>query len=339
MTSTVVSDLKAGSSFVFAKLFRFQCMNFWHYNPDGDYEDFTYTDAAFPIFINKYQTAASGVAQLGTWSSGHLNADGLMFQPDTMECGTLEYGIGFEDRPIDVTWPMDDTRDYLGSSGISLTSAISPANLTLKQAFTMGAFTECPFWIHLAIFDDFPSRGGSLLGTTLMFRGYVRTVTATRTLLKIGLASLMDVFQNVQLPTQTITPNNREIPYVPAAPGSAGGAFVDSLIVNSPTSITFHSNFGTFSVARDAQKDEWFAFQPFIGSYPIGLLPGPGLPPPPMWRISGNEASSGSDFTFYFYEPPVVPSGNVIGNRFGQSDLGSGTHGFPFVPPPEVSTP
>jgi hypothetical protein len=340
VTSTVLASLQAGNSFVFAKLFRFLVMNFWDYNPYGQYENFTFTDAGFPIFINQYQAFASGVSQLGTWTGGAMNADGLMFIPETMNCGTLEYAVGFEDHPVDVTWPMDDTKKY--ESGICMPNALNPPNLTLKTAFALGAFSECPFWIHQAIFDNFPSQGGSLLGTTLLFRGYIRTATVTRTSLKLGIASLMDVFQQIQVPTQTITPNDRSVPYAPAAAGEPGGTNIDLVTVLSLTSLNLHSNFGSFSLAKDALKDNWMTFQPAIISYPRDLLPGPGLPPPPMWRIRGNDASSTGDLVVYFYEPPIVPANTLspLINWFGQAPLGgTSAPGFPFVPPPEVSTP
>jgi len=50
-----------------------------------------------------------------------------------------------------------------------------------------------------------------------MFRGFIRKTAATASQMKISLASLLDVFQSVQIPTQTITPNNRTLPYIPVA--------------------------------------------------------------------------------------------------------------------------
>jgi len=340
VSASVQAFLLAGQSFVMCNLIRFVTIDFWDYNPEGAYVNFSFTDGDFPVFINKYQVGPTGSAQLGTWTGSTQNANGLTFYPENIVRDKFEYAVGFESNPTELSWWIDDNVDYGGKfSGSSLTSAISPVGLTLKQAFILGAFDEVPFWIHRAIFSDLPSRGGTLLGTTLMYRGFLRDIDVAVDHLKLSIDSLLSVFQDTQIPTQTITPNARVDPYFPAVGGPSGGAFTDLINVLTPWSIQLHSNFGTYTYTRDQLKDCYCTFQPFItgAAYPSAILPKPGLPPPPSFRISGNDAGSGSNVTLYFYKPPILPqSAPVNFNIFGQNTMNTG-NGFPDVPPPELS--
>lgn len=342
VTSTVQAALQANRTLYTAYLYRFVIMDCWTYNPSGTYTNFCYTSGDFPIAVSYYQIDASATAkEIGKYSGESIATPGCTFLPERIAHDKLAYKIGFEDNPVELSWWMDDTQSYAGDDGVPLSGATSPANLTLKQALWLGAFKECPLWIHSALFTDAPSKGGTFLGTALMFRGYIRKVDTTRSTLKLGLASLMDVFNQVKVPTQTITPQNRAMAVLPIAVAPSGGAAVDSISVNNPTSITLHSNFGTFSWTENQLRDCWMSFVPFIdgASYPTGWLPPYGLPPPPVFRISGNTAGGSGAITLYFYKPPIVPGGGGIPlpTVFGQNPNSGTGAGFLYVPPPEYS--
>lgn len=337
VTTTVRTTLTTTRTLFIRWLFRFQCQLFWDSNTVGTLVDFAFTDD-FPIFINKYQTQSIGAAQLGTYTGRAITTpNGVTFVPEPMEIDKLDYGIGFEDHPVDVTWYIDDSKQYNAantSSGVYL--ALSPQNLTMKQAMCMGAFNEAPFWIHQAIYSDDPSRGGTFLGTTLMFRGYIRKVTPTKNSLVLSLASLMDVFQQVQLPPQIIMPNSRAVPFYPAAGGTYAGVWFSLITVISPTVIQFQRFAASpAAVPQSGLRDYWFNFTTTTGTNPwqSSFVPGP------SWRVQDNDVSSGNTVVVYFYEPPVIP-GTVGGiNVYGQLSLTSVSNppGFPYVPPPEYN--
>lgn len=95
VTSSAQATWIASRTRVAVNLFRLQTFDFWDYNPYGDYGEFLFTDADFPVFVNKYQAGPSNVAQLGVWFHGGLQATGVTFLPESMKLGKLEYGIGF----------------------------------------------------------------------------------------------------------------------------------------------------------------------------------------------------------------------------------------------------
>lgn len=335
VTNTVQNTLLAGRTFFTRFLFRFQVLGFWFTNATNNFVDFAFT-TDFPIFVNKYQVGASGSSQLGSYSGGVNQANGVTFLPDQMEItGTLNYSIGFEDHPVEVTWYLDDSINYKGNSNTALNAVQSPTNLTMKQAMIMGAFNETPFWIHQALYSSDPTKGGTFLGTVLMFRGYIRKVSPTKNSLILSIASLMDVFQQVQIPTQTFTPNSRAVPYLPAVGGTYAGHWISIASIISPTQITF--NTGTVaSIPQDALKDYYIGFTSNISG---GVLPwGTATPPAPFWRIRGNIATSSSAVvTVYFYEPPIVPGSPSDIPVMSQTNQTGLPHGFPYIPPPELA--
>lgn len=345
VTATVQSYLQAGNAPVTCYLYSFRCMNFWDYNPYGHYATFCYTDFEAPLFVTYAQTGP-GPAGFLTTSGGAGQAQwntGLEFLAENIGHDKLSYGIGFEDRPVEVNWAMEPTRNY-GALFSSLGNLIwdypsvaaYPANFTLRQALTMGLFTEAPFWIHECIFTDFPRLGGSFLGTTLMFRGFIRKTTSTQSTLKISLASLMDVFQSVQVPTQTITPNNRTLPYIPLAvsPYNDGGLFTHYSSFSFPNPTTLQCT-TTYSIPTNALQDSWINFAPaaYIGGVPYHN----GWPTVPSWRIQGNTAGPGT-IQIYFYEPYVFPNNPGGFNIWAQQATGGGpAAGFLHLPPPEFT--
>lgn len=344
VTSTVQSYLLANRKLVTAYLYSWQFMIFWNYNPYGNWGMYCFTDAAFPIFLNRLQlTAAPGTSAVGTYWNGVAQNNGLTWLPENLYHDKLHYGIGFEDHPVEVTWGYDNTVNYGVLEGaVSLsniaptypTEAQSPVNLSLKQALLLGAFDECPFWIHEALFTDFPNQGGTFLGTTLMFRGFLRKVEASASLLKFSVNSLMDVFQQVQVPTQIILPNTRASSYIPAVSASFGGDFTIGPVI-SPTVVQFGTS---ETIGRDAMKDYFVTFEPnLVTGFHIYQS---GMPSAPAFRIAGNDASTGSAITLYFYETPIVPGNSFPAavNIFSQLSQSTGVNpGFPYVPPPEYS--
>lgn len=336
VTSTVQADLQAGRTFVTAYLYRWEFMGMFNYNPYGNFSSYCFTDAAFPVFM-KYCALDAGAAQeIGFTDRAGGFLAGLNFYPEALYVNKLSYGVGFEDKPAEINWNIKDSTSYgaVGNTAGAFTypeNSASPSNLTLKQALAMGIFTENPFWIHQAIFSDFPCNGGSFLGTTLMFRGYIRTVTASRSKLTIQLASLMDVFQQVQVPTQVITPNNRALPYIPAAT-SAYGVDFSAAVINGPQSISFTT---AETIPENAMQDAWMTWVPAtFASNPVYLN---NTPPAIAFRIQGNTATSGGSVTVYFYEPIQVPIGSTLYNFYSQLNTQGGNQGFLYLPPPEYS--
>jgi hypothetical protein len=336
VTATVQAALRSSRTLFTRWLFRFSTMNFWSTNPFGDYVNFAFTNE-FPIKVNQYQVKATGAEQIGSWYEGAQQSDGILFRPEAIEFDKIDYSIGFKDHPVTVTWYIDDDEDYYGDSlaQIGLSAALNPPNLTLKKAMLNGAFNEAPFWIHQALFSDDPAHGGTFYGTTLMFRGYIRKVTAAKNKLEISIASLLDVFQDVQIPTQTITPDTRSGPYVPAAGGLYTGSWYDVYAIVSPTEIIFQPSLSATSFPQDALRDYWMTF--VVDTSSSGSIWKSGYSPAPAWRIKGNDASSSSPYvTVYFYEPPVIPVSPNL-SLFGQVSLSGLPYGFKYVPPPEYN--
>lgn len=337
VTSTVQALLQAGRTLVTSYLYRWEFMNMFSYNPYSNQSSYVFTDATFPIFVEYYQLGPGAAQQIGIYDRPGGSTVGLTFLPEAMNVNKLLYGVGLQDHPVDVTWNIKDSMSYgalVNTGGVGETypeDSQSPNNLTLKQALCMGLFTECPFWIHQAIFSDFPRNGGSFLGTALMFRGFIRSVTANRSKIKITLASLMDVFQQVQVPTQTLTPNNRALPYIPAASSAYGGDF-SVLVINGPQEISFTT---AETIPQNAMQDSWMTFLPAtFAANPVFLN---GQPPAIAFRIQSNTASSGGHVTLFFYEPIQIPPGAVLFNFYSQLTTQGGNQGFAHLPPPEYS--
>ena len=339
VTSSVQSILASGRTFFTRFLFRFQVLGFWFNNPQNNFVDFTYT-TDFPIIVYKYQTTAVGANPLGPYSGGVLVNSGDVFLPERIEVsGSFQYEVGFADHPVEVTWYIDDEVNYMGNSRQPFNQVLTPPNLTLKQAMISGAFNEAPFWIHQAIFTSDPRTGGTFIGTVLMWRGYIRKVTPTRNALVLSISSLMDVFQQVQIPTQTLLPNCRAVPFLPAPGGTYSGnkttwTGIDSVV--SPTAVTFLWGPGTH-ILTDALKDYYMAF---TSNSAGGILPwGTGMPPAPFWRIRGNDDNNSNTglVTVRFYEPPIIPVSVSDIIVYGQTSQTGTPPGFPYIPPPEFA--
>jgi hypothetical protein len=194
--------------------------------------------------------------------------------------------------------------------------------------------------MHRAIFTDWPRNGGTFLGTTLMFRGYVAGAKATADSLEITIDSLMQVFQDTQIPAQTIQPNGRGAQFIPNQAAPFGGDFIDATPL---TALSFEVQTGE-AVTANSLTDCWFSFVPRNGYFGgLGYFSeyAPGIPLAPAWRIRGNTAAgnpSANHCIIYSYEPYVLGNGQWV-NVLGQGALNEAPSGFPNVPRPETDFP
>lgn len=320
VTSTVQAYLQANRSLLIRELFWLECINFWSYNPSADPRDFFFTSSDFPIAVTKVQKDAGPPVT--------VNALFIPLPGKTsgkpIKRGQLSYGIGFSDQSVDVTFYPDDSLTIDGGVGIATT-------LTFKQAMAAGYFREAPFWIYRAYF----SSSTVLLGTTLIFRGFIRGVKCQRDSVTVTLSSLLDLFQQVQAPVQTIHPGNRLAPFLPAP----NPHFISSGIGvpgSTPTDLTFAP--GGSPPATNAWKDKYL----LCGS-PFNYIPVSNRSQPVAIRIMGNEVIAGV-LHIYPYEPVipvelVMQQGITIYSQAPvDSAVGAGVNfapGFDKVPAPE----
>lgn len=322
-----------------AYLYQWKFMTCFQFNESGSFSNYCFTDAAWPIRADFMQLDAGAAQPVGIFNRAGGFDSGLTFLPEVLSVDKLGYGIGFEDKPAEISWAIADDIDYQAGflragQFTSPGHVLSPALLTLKQAFLYGMFSEAPFWIHQAVYDDFPANGGSFLGTTLMFRGYLRGVSGTRSLLKLRLASLLDAFQGTQVPTQTMTPNNRALPYVPAAV-SAYGADFSAIVAVGEQVLEFTTN---EAIPENAMQDSWLIFNPATGAGAEAYTSG--TPSAAPFRIQGNTATTGGSpqtVRVYFYETVVLPLLVSTISVYAQLTSSGGAPGFPDLPPPEFS--
>lgn len=282
------------------------------------------TSAPFPIKVANLQVTA------GPTGVQTVNAN---FLPASIARSSFDYEIGFSDQTVDVTWLVDDSIQ------------INNLGWGFKWALLSGYFDEYPWYIHRAIFTDLPSNGGTLLATTLMWRGFIRDAKADRSQVTITLASLLDIFQQTQVPTQVIQPGSRMPPFFPAGNasvigGSLGGSFSS---FSTPMDIQFNTLAGPFAPISD---------HALAGAYltsvnappPVWKAAQSGAPFAQIFRLRDNVTDIAGILHIYPYEPinPVSLLGNFGStyiNVYFQSAIGLAgavAAGFPFVPPPET---
>lgn len=173
------------------------------------------------------------------------------------------------------------------------------------------------------------------LGTTLMYRGFIRKTEAAADYLKISLSSLMQIVQDTPVPGQVIQANARSAPFVPF-PQVSGTTLTPWPSAGTITRVSAKTyTVGGTGIAADQLQDCWITFNPAVSSY--NFAPQNGLPPiaSPGWRIQSNTASSGGSLNITFYDPPIVPGNVQQINLFSPNAETVGAPGFPSVPPPE----
>lgn len=311
VSSSAQTLFLAGGSIVLADLFWFQ-----YIDPSANTltpVNLFMAGSPYPVKVGKLQVAA-GPSGVQTVNATYL--------PSRIKRAAFNYEVGFQDQTCDVTWDVNDAINF-GSFSWGF-----------KHALLAGYFDEYPFWIHQAIF----SAPGVLLGTTLKWRGFIRDVKADRSTVTITLASLMDIFQQTQIPTQTIQPGSRIPPFFPAGnPSVIGGSLGAPILIGStPMDIQF----ATATIADHALRDAFFTA--INEPPPAWKTAQSGQPFAPVFRIRDNITISGT-LHVYPYEPidPVSMLGGGSGytNVYFQSDMGTTgavAPGFPDVPPPET---
>lgn len=332
VTSNVVAAISTYTVLPVADLFWFEYIDPSNASngPNIRVTDKFMTSAPWPIAVNKLQN------QPGPTGIATINAT---YQPARIQREALNYEIGFGDQSVDITWFVDDSVDF-GSLAWGF-----------KWALIQGYLDEAPVWIHRAyftpgIYPSTPNAYPSLLGTTLVWRGFVRDVKADRGQVVITLASLMHLFQGTQIPTQTIQPGNRVPPFFPGSVSLFGNSItgIKPLSTSTPTDLQFTLSAGSY--ADHSLRDAYFTLhqQP----PPNGWIPHSGQPGPGVFRIRDNVTNNSpvaSTLHVFPYEPinPVnlicTPNNtNQFMEIFFPQPLNSGgQNGFPYVPPPEVS--
>jgi hypothetical protein len=360
--ASVRATMLSKQSFVMCNLYSFSNRAFWIFNPFNYCALWTFTDADWPISLDYVQltsqafgaTLLSGINSPGGvnrlfWINGNTSSTSVMFLPHAIGASNdggfkhsaLTYEVGLAAHDVDVTWFVDDRFDYFAMFGpYSGGTPINPPNttppiLSMKQVMSYyRAFDDCPFWIHRAFFSDFPKNGGSLLGTTLMWRGFIRKTEAAPDYLKISLGSLMQIAQDTPLPSQLIQPNARSAPFVPN-PNGSGGVFGTPIVRVSAKTYTVKA---LTTLLANQLQDCWVTFWGSAGS--VNYAPQSGVPPftTPVFRLQSNTAaSSGSNMTITFYDPPIIPGSPSGIGVFSPNTENVGAPGFPFLPPPETS--
>jgi hypothetical protein len=274
-------------------------------------------------------TGFNAEALVGGWAdaTGQLVATPLRigsYWSGVAPTGATQLLLGFNDGGTfsdnSGAWIIEVTGQYI----------LTQNSLSLKQAMAAGYCDGAPFWYHKAIFNAAtpPIFGpGSLLGTTLMMRGYLRDVEVADDHVKITIASLMESFNQVKVPTQLIQPGNRSVQIIPPQPTAVLG---NVLSTSTATDI---------QITTSSYPDHEFqgGFIIFGGYSTYVTANASGATVPSFIRIRDNVTLSG---TLHLY--PMEP---IIGNLAALSpvtawalsslDNSSGAPGFPYVPGPD----
>jgi hypothetical protein len=314
VTATVKALLTATPSaqLFLADLFWLESYQFWGYNPSYFTSSLFLTSYDKPVAVTKLQQTATGLAT--------VNA---LYQPTAIERGQLEYKIGLDSQTLDLTWYVNDKVPWL----IPTAQGFGGSSPTLKQCAIAGYFDECPVWFHRAFFSGPPPL--TFLGTMLMFRGYIREVEATRDYLKFTLTSLLDLFQETDIPTQRLEPGNRLASQIPTGTNFNNTTFQPGS--STPTDLVFQYTGST--IPDHILKDAFLISAGSLGSEPTSAAP-----PFVAYRVQDN-VTTNTPFTnalhVYPYEPVLGTVGVAI---YGVPPI-DGTAGlppgFPYVPPPE----
>ena len=270
-------------------------------------------------------TTAYFVLNGGFGGGGAGGVGALPFVPEVIKRDKLTYGVGLEANNITITWNIDDTKNYFGSYSPLISPPVS--QLSMKQAMSIyRAFDDCPFWIHQVLIPDNPTPSSSFY-TTLVYRGFIRKIESSTEYVKITVNSLMQILQDLRVPTQILGPGNRDVQFL-------GIGTPDSTTLVTPitaiNSVVFTMMTGV-TIKENQLQDCWLTFFS-AGSSPTNGLPSNGMP---GWKIQSNTAATvGTLTTITFYDPPIIPGSPPVINLFTQNS--GSVPGFD-VPPPEPS--
>lgn len=289
--------------------------------------------------------SAAGQPWFGALIGGFADSTGQLVEPPFL-IGTgidIDVPIGATQLLMGINDNFDTDGDNIGqwlvlvSGGGYCSNQTQP---TWQQGLAAGMFDECSTNIYRAFFNGDPKQGGTLLGTTLMYRGFIREAETAQDHAKLTISSLLDLFQEVKVPTQIIQPGNRTTPYVPS-----GVTYTVSGLdtINSTASVLRFSSGG--GIADHALQDAYLLTGGVSSWTPVN-----GQPPPVFLRIRDNVTISGVLYV-YLYEPTIIPipqigagfgaTGGSISLNVGillQKPLSNsyGAPGFPSVPVPEI---
>lgn len=207
------------------------------------------------------------------------------------------------------------------SPGETFTFTSADAGFNLKQILAAGYCDGAPFWYHKAIFNP----DHTLLGTTLMFRGYLRDVECADDHIKFTIASLMEAFNQVQVPTQLVQPGNRSVQIVPPQPTQVLGSVLGT---STSTDLQFSAT------AADHLFQGGFISMAGHDTYAVPNALGTMVPS--FIRIRDNITISG---TLHLYPvAPIVVNTNSLSPvaAWAKSSLSNsnGAPGFPYIPGP-----
>lgn len=263
---------------------------------------YCYTSADFPITISTVQTGPNQLTAINnTWIQ------------NAIERGNLEYSIGLNVTSFEWTWYPDDTILIPGNS-----------HYTWKKAALSGLLDGCTFFLHRALCQPGANNFPVLIGTALMWKGLIQEVEVKAEYIKMTVPSMMQAFQDVQVPTQVVQPGQRIAPYLPtgAATASIGG-------LNAAASTPFDLHFAP-GFADHALRDGFLTT--FTGS------PASSTSRPSGVRIL-DTINSGGVFHVFVADPVdpfaiPLPCKVYLPENIG-STLIPGAAGFPHIPPPE----
>lgn len=279
--------------------------------------------ASYPVSVNNLQVTAG--------PNGVKTVNAVYKPTKGISRGAMNYEVGFKDQTCDITWNIDDSIH------------IGTLSWGFKHALVAGYFDEYPFWIHQAIFSDINAQ--VLIGTTLKWRGFIKDVKADRGKVIVTIASLLNIFQGVQIPSQVIQPGSRLPSYFPAGNasvvgGSLGGTF---MVASTPMDLQFDTTASPFAAIADHALRDCYLTSVNNGP-PNWKAAQSGVPFAPVFRIRDNVTTVGICH-LYPYEPidPVnmlgFPGGVAFINFYFQNETnktGAIAPGFPTVPPPET---
>lgn len=258
----------------------------------------------------------------------------LVVAPFLVGCGTEQIVPA---RATQLLLGTNNNDDWTQGNGVwifnvtGVDGTVSNPQPSWQQGFSVGMFDECNVNLYRAYFNGDPKQGGSLLGTSLMFRGFIRESEAAQSYVKLTLSSLLDLFQEVQVPTQLVQPGNRTTPYVPSG--------ISYTVNGLNTSLSTQSTLAFNNTLPSPPADHALEDAYLLTGGQTSWTPVNNTPPPVFLRIRDNVTTGGVLYV-YLYEPTIIPITN-LGSTIAillQKPLSNsyGAPGFPSVPPPEI---